>query len=79
MLVTSVMVNSESSMKQYPHRDYRRVCYAEVEYPDGRKVLRHVVVFDKCGRIVSFYPLEKEEPFTEWRNECFVVTKEMIS
>lgn len=66
-------------MKLYPHPDYRRVCYAEVVFPDGSKALRYVVVFDKCRKIVSSYPIEKEEPFTEWRNERLVVTKELLS
>lgn len=66
-------------MKLYPHPEYRRICYAEVEYPDGSKAQRRVLVFDNSGKIVSSYYIEKEEPFTEWRNERLVVTKEMLS
>ncbi len=66
-------------MQLYPHPVYRRVCYAEVEYPDGRKAKRHIVIFDKFGKVVASYPIDKEEPFTEWRNERLVVTKEMLS
>ncbi len=64
---------------RFPHPIYRFVCYAEVEFSDGSVQQRHVIVSDKAGKVVCSYPLEKEEPFTEWRNERFVVTEEMLS
>ncbi len=65
-------------MNSYHHPEYRRVCYAEVVFPDGRTAERQVLVFCKDGSVVDSYPLEKEEPFTEWRNERFVVTEDML-
>lgn len=58
---------------------FKQVCYSEVLLPNGKLVERMVIVLNHSSQVVNFYPLEKEEPFTEWRDERFVLTEDMLA
>lgn len=44
----------------------RRVASHRIILPDGRVLRNHVAVLDDDDRLLSFHPLQGEEPFTEW-------------
>lgn len=44
----------------------RRIASHRIVMPDGSILTNHVVVLDDDGRVLSFHPLQGEEPFTEW-------------
>lgn len=44
----------------------KRIASHRIILPDGRILQNHVVVLEDDGRLVSFHPLQGEEPFTQW-------------
>ena len=53
----------------------KRIAYAQVELPDGTLLKRQVVEFSE-GQYLRHYPLTEELPFTEWRNEKYIIKGE---
>lgn len=50
----------------------KRIAYAQVKLPNGTLLKRQVVEFQN-NNYFRHYPLTEELPFTEWRNEMYIV------
>ena len=55
----------------------RHKAYHDLQLPDGTIIHGPVtVVVDADDNLVSWHPLNAEEPFTEWIGGCFIVQKD---
>jgi len=53
----------------------KRIAFARLVLPDGEERRREVVEFDENGSPQAYHPLTQEEPFTEWRNETYIISR----
>lgn len=62
-------------MSQRMTQKTRRIACAELLTPQGTVLTQHVVEISQ-GKVVQYYPLKKELPFTEWEMSSLSLRKD---